>query len=298
VSDVTDGVQDGLVERNRANAMRSTGPRTPAGRERSSRNSLKHGIFAKCVVLPDLDSGESAALFRDLHGALVEDLQPASELEALVVERIAAIHWRLRRVYRAETAEIEHAQEVLGWSPLRRDADKFDEVKRFGTLGLGIGSILESPSAMHFALELLDEAAEEVTESGVVSERTQKRLARVWGTEDDGFVEAVVTFSVAATSDDPDLDPARCKVALEYALTHERERLASLKQIAEERRDSLIGSSSLAALVPPEGPVDRIIRYEAHLERQLGRALDQLDRLQRSRRGEVAPPTLRLEHAD
>ena len=37
---------------NQANAELSTGPRTEEGKARSSQNSLKHGVFAKTIVLP------------------------------------------------------------------------------------------------------------------------------------------------------------------------------------------------------------------------------------------------------
>jgi hypothetical protein len=41
--------------------------------------------------------------------------------------------------------------------------------------------------------------------------------------------------------------------------------------------------------------MDRILRYERHVERQLDRAMDQLERLQRRRGGESLPPPLKLE---
>jgi hypothetical protein len=40
---------------NRANALRSTGPRTPEGKAASARNALKHGILSKAVIPPALE---------------------------------------------------------------------------------------------------------------------------------------------------------------------------------------------------------------------------------------------------
>jgi hypothetical protein len=37
---------------------------------------------------------------------------------------------------------------------------------------------------------------------------------------------------------------------------------------------------------------DKLLRYEAHVDRQLSRAMDQLERLQRRRKGENVPPPL------
>jgi len=51
---------------------RATGPRTRQGKARSKRNALKHGVFAKDVVLPD----ESDAEFHALLDGLRNDFQP------------------------------------------------------------------------------------------------------------------------------------------------------------------------------------------------------------------------------
>ncbi|MBL8223542.1 MAG: hypothetical protein JNL62_30200, partial [Bryobacterales bacterium] len=50
------------AEQNRINSQKSTGPRTPEGKQRSSENAVKHGIYTSSIVLP----GESAEEFRKL----------------------------------------------------------------------------------------------------------------------------------------------------------------------------------------------------------------------------------------
>ena len=55
-------ISERKLQANRANAKRSTGPRTEAGKAASCRNALKHGILSRAVDLPldtpglDLDS--------------------------------------------------------------------------------------------------------------------------------------------------------------------------------------------------------------------------------------------------
>ena len=42
--------------------------------------------------------------------------------------------------------------------------------------------------------------------------------------------------------------------------------------------------------IPPDETLDRVLRAEAAADRSLGRAIDQLERLQRRRLGEAVPP--------
>jgi hypothetical protein len=39
------------IEANRANAQKSTGPRTPEGKEKAAQNALKHGLLAREAVV-------------------------------------------------------------------------------------------------------------------------------------------------------------------------------------------------------------------------------------------------------
>ncbi len=46
--------------------------------------------------------------------------------------------------------------------------------------------------------------------------------------------------------------------------------------------------------LPPADVADKLLRYDAHVDRQLYRAIDQLERQQRQRRGENLPPPLNI----
>jgi hypothetical protein len=90
-------------------ARKSTGPRTTAGKQKSRYNALKSGIFAKVVLL----KRESPTEYGSLLNGLREDLQPQGTLEAALVENLAALLWRKRRLLRAESAEITNAVEFM-----------------------------------------------------------------------------------------------------------------------------------------------------------------------------------------
>jgi hypothetical protein len=83
----------------RKNGARSRGPRTAAGKARSSRNALKHGLCAqKLLVLAE----EDVAAFCTLETALFEELAPAGALQTVLAQRVVSAAWRLLRADRME----------------------------------------------------------------------------------------------------------------------------------------------------------------------------------------------------
>jgi len=86
------------VEANRKNALKSTGPKTPEGKDAVRLNALKHGLLSSEILLP----GEDEAALRELGEHLRAELQPVGELENLLVDRITSLFWRLRRLGRVE----------------------------------------------------------------------------------------------------------------------------------------------------------------------------------------------------
>ena len=94
------------VKANRQNALRSTGPRTPEGKNVVRWNALKHGLLARAVVVPAGPRQEDAAEFRFLLEQLRHDRRPQGALEEILVEKIAVGYWRLRRLLHSETGEV------------------------------------------------------------------------------------------------------------------------------------------------------------------------------------------------
>src|SRR5262245_25344994 len=87
------------IEANRRNAENSTGPRTEAGKQRSARNALRHGLTAETVVLP-LEDAEDYQAFEE---AVLAGFEPETAVERELVLRVAALLWRLRRAGSIET---------------------------------------------------------------------------------------------------------------------------------------------------------------------------------------------------
>jgi hypothetical protein len=85
---------------NRANAQKSTGPKSPAGKARSAQNSLKHGFTASTFAVVRLeDLQEIARLKFDL----MEVYKPVNSQEVFALERMALAQQSIFRAARLES---------------------------------------------------------------------------------------------------------------------------------------------------------------------------------------------------
>lgn len=89
----------------RANSRKSTGPRTSEGKSVARLNALKHGFFSCDVVNPVLDGPVRAVEFHSLLNALLEEYDPQSVRERILIDEVAACCWRIRRMLRYECRE-------------------------------------------------------------------------------------------------------------------------------------------------------------------------------------------------
>src|SRR5262249_29692369 len=141
---------------NRKNAKKSTGPRTTHGKSTSSRNSWRHGLFAKATSIRSGRGQENWKKLNDLHKRLIDDHKPVGITEELIVEQMAVYYWQLQRVMRYESGEIRNAYE-RNCSP---NANLYDEV--YDVLG----------SARHRLMK----AKDEVKATGTISVATNDRF--------------------------------------------------------------------------------------------------------------------------
>ena len=81
------------IAANKANARKSTGPRTPEGKIASRANGLKHGLTGDGIVLPKGLADDVAAMTRDLR----LELRPATQVGSIMVDRMALMAVRLDR---------------------------------------------------------------------------------------------------------------------------------------------------------------------------------------------------------
>jgi hypothetical protein len=98
------------INANRANAQKSTGPRSAEGKSASRFNALKHGIDAASVVIPGEDPAEYEALAADYR----RDFRPQSPSEIFHVDTMLRADWLKRRL---ELVEADLYRTLLAETP-------------------------------------------------------------------------------------------------------------------------------------------------------------------------------------
>ena len=97
------------IEANRHNALKSTGPRTDAGKRTARCNAVRHGLTAETVI----GALEDAEDYKAFEAAIAADYDAQSAVERELVLRLASLLWRLRRATTMETGLFEIQAEHL-----------------------------------------------------------------------------------------------------------------------------------------------------------------------------------------
>jgi len=100
----------------RANGAKSKGPKTAETREKSSRNSLKHGLTTRHNMLL---ACEDPVLFQKVVDEYTSVYQPTNPVERDLVEEMIGAKWRIRRLKIIEVALVDYEM-----------ANKHDEIEK------------------------------------------------------------------------------------------------------------------------------------------------------------------------
>jgi len=92
------------LEAKRRNAKKSTGPRTEGGKRRAALNALKYGRYTgqHTVEQTMLLLGEDPREFQAFRDSLIASRQPADAVERMLVDDVAMLAWKKRRLNRAQ----------------------------------------------------------------------------------------------------------------------------------------------------------------------------------------------------
>lgn len=292
------------LEANKKNAQRG-GVKTPEGKAIVKYNALKHGLLAKEVVVTVGEGEENPEEFNALLDDLKVQLAPEGTLEEMLVEKIAVAYWRLRRAYRFEVGLIRQELDTA--------TDDFYDKTSLG------GTKLNKPD------EKIDQEIEKQKES-LESWKKDKRdlskmykdgkpLEKIYGWEvnweklyykvseivpdeelddDEKWTQQLREFlNKKANWSDDRIWQTLIEICDEKVREYTEE-IVSLKKQKEKNRLKLQVIRKLGS-VPSKDELDRLLRYEGAIERQLYKAMNQLERLQRMRAGDNVPAPVEVD---
>jgi hypothetical protein len=300
-------------EANRRNALQSTGPKTPEGANASKLNALRHGFRAVQTVVP----GENAEDWEAHRNAILDNLAPQGALEFALAEQVAVKLWRLARVIRYETDMIANAQaedelirahemihlrRVMG-GPTRTDIPTREDVTNARHAAeTAVRKLTERAEALGQLQNLAAMGDEDALPDWALYtvllkdfRRDKHAVERLFkGEGDDRFrARHARKLILNCFGDNGELDSLQVGLAAVWA-----QKLEQLKQDVHNRQaeheslahryEEALERRRRASGLPDAKDLDRIQRYEAHLERGLHKLLDRIHDLQAAR-GAVPP---------
>ena len=279
---------------------KATGPRTPAGKERSKHNALKHGIFSKVIVL----NNESQQEYDSVLIGLQDAIDPQGMLENILVEKLATLTWRLRRLLIAERAEIQNGADFLEWDKKALLMKEALEPTEYNSEDFGLMPGIANPYVLKHCLRLLEGLENEIEQCGFESESNEEALSEVYGASGGvlrSLFDSYKKWSSRADNSDQERkkkgDPlgVECVNKFLAALEKEKRRLIQYKEERARIESERTRLESLCKHVPDAPEVDRLIRYGSYLERSFDRTLAQLERLQRMRLNQPVQPAIKVD---
>ena len=236
--------------------------------------------------------GENAQQFSELLDQLRQEYKPVGIAEELEVGRIAQCWWKLKRASRYENAEIYFGQvQVISQAPPPPQTVREMMMPREKSLTL-----------------LLEGAEKEIEASGKISSELQEKMLAAdpsfperWAqlqaiaqqkydrvvalpAQEAGRSSVVVKRLISLSPD------TQAEHASAVALATTKLAKKCIESQAEHRFESILNLVFDRQAIPNRDGLDKLLRYEAAIERDLGRALHRLERLQRRRKGEPVPP--------
>lgn len=276
-----------ISERNRAanrkNAQRSTGPKTEAGKARSRGNAIKHGFFVQEMPLQRWHFTEDFRKAERLFQELVDHFQPVGPVEKILVEMIVECCWKMRRLQIAESASVK-VEIVREQESLQPSQDK-----------------KEIPAVL--VAGLFARAEKRAAESGYVDDDLvttilKESLAEEWCKTDFLLANQKTRSLATQCADDSNLSGHEAMKKAQSTLRRKLhalwdrswEHLAVLEKCVAQQQEPHYEQH----LLPDSHFLDNLLRYQGAADRRFYRAIAELERLQRQRRGEAVPGSLTL----
>ena len=266
------------IEANRANAQKSTGPRTDAGKSVSRMNAVTHALLAQAVVITAGDYHEDEQAFAELLDGLRDEFRPVSVAEDLEVQTIARCYWRKMRATRYEHSAIRKRTGDMRAREESSRENSFEYLFEFG------GNFEESSRGIQCLIGVLERAKRELRDG------TLKGEAFTWLEEQYPHDFHPPTKTEVVQLEDRRVPTMDYRDKIVATIDGYLGRLAPLHARVEETEELNIESKIGAAALPASGVVNKLIRYETSNDRQLDRAIQRLEAMQARRRKQGDAP--------
>ena len=197
---------DARTRANRENAQKSTGAKTPDGREASSRNAVKHGLFAADVTTYFRYPEEGQRYQRFIDG-IVKDLAPVGDFETVLANRAADILFRLDMVRSAE---------FKAYAGVAMPVDSMEEQLNKTKNPIALASLYDSRFQRAFS-------------------KTMEELRRVQQTRRDNelhALEELKSIAISHIQQNATFDPAKFGFVISRDLVFDHAHFANVKKLA------------------------------------------------------------------
>jgi len=285
------------LEANKRNAQKG-GVKTQEGKAIVKYNALKHGLLAKEAVITVGEGAESPEEFNALLTDLKTQLNPAGTLEEMLVEKVVVAYWRLRRAYKYEVGLIREELDTATEDFYSREYNKTDE---------------EIDQEIKQNKEDIESWAQDKKDFNKMRKKGRP-LEEIYDWDDNWeWLEEKVQYLVAGDEDYDGFDPESLRKSLNNHADWSDEQIWEAhtelcdekideykKEIADLEKQKQQNKLKLQVIkklgnIPSKDELDRLLRYEGAIERQLYKALNQLERIQRLRLGDNVPAPVEID---
>lgn len=279
------------------------------GKNATAPDSAARAIFSKVVL-----KTESRADYDSVVTSLRNACQPKGTLEEILVEKLAAILWRYRRLITAESGEIGEKLSSLGRTDVRlKEHDRLEaEALRRRESKQGVIGMIYDLGFLTDCLRELRDLRDSIKANGFSRIKDRAVLQKLYGRQinfsggdiyvpkydADSLYDVYQRWSDTAAAREEDRQknpnlaaPQQCRDLAVQAIEKEIQRLTEIENALNESHPEQTELEQLRRNVPDADRLERLLRYEASLERAFDRTLTQLQRLQEIRLGRpVARP--------
>jgi len=299
-------ISEKQLEANKVNAQKG-GVKTKEGKAIVKYNALKHGLLAKEAVITVGEGAENPEEFNACLNDLKAQLDPEGTLEEILVEKVAVAYWRLRRAYRYEVGLIRQELDTAiddfydetveyGDKKINKTDEEIDqeieqekeELKNWKKYHGRLCNMRKNGKPLKDTFELDGPWEWLHDKTSYLLPRDEEGEITIWASD-----KLTEFLKDSASWTDKEVWDELIEVC-EEKVKEITEEVVDLRKQKEKNRLKLQVIRKLGG-VPSKGELDRLLRYEGTIERQLYKAMNQLERLQRMRAGDNVPAPVEVD---